>query len=95
MLTLRDTTDQALFSRIQCVLPKIEQKMEAQRQERQERQQAQNGNGAVTNTTADTPAVDDDVPYCDYHEVPLKRFAKNGQTWYSHKTDDGTWCRGK
>ncbi len=33
MLTLRDATDDALFNRIKRVLPKIEEKLDAQRQE--------------------------------------------------------------
>ncbi|MCZ6874810.1 MAG: hypothetical protein O7G88_14990 [bacterium] len=37
MLTLRDATDNALFSRIKKVLPKIEERKELQRQQRQER----------------------------------------------------------
>ncbi|MCZ6873091.1 MAG: SWIM zinc finger family protein, partial [bacterium] len=94
MLTLRDATDDALFSRIKKVLPKIEERMELQRQQRQERQQAQNGNGG-NNTTANTPAVDDGEPYCDFHDVPLKQYSKDGRSWYSHIDSDGKWCRGK
>ncbi len=100
MLTLRDTTDQALFSRIQCVLPKIEAKMEAQRQERQERQQAQtptnngNGNGNSHKPDAAPPTIDDE-PYCDYHDVPLKQYSKDGRSWYSHYDNETEkWCRG-
>jgi hypothetical protein len=39
--------------------------------------------------------VPDDNPYCHIHKVPLKQFSKHGRTWYSHKTSDGSWCRGK
>lgn len=95
MLTLRDETDDALFGRIQRVLPKIEQRMELQRQHRQERQQAQaNGNGK-DDADVVSPAHDDD-PYCDFHDVPLKRYSKDGQTWYSHfDAESGKWCRGR
>ena len=30
---------------------------------------------------------------CPVHNVPLRRFEKNGKVWYSHKTDEG-WCNG-
>ena len=30
---------------------------------------------------------------CPVHNVPLKRRERDGQTWWSHKTEDG-WCRG-
>lgn len=98
MLTLRDETDDALFGRIQRVLPKIEQKMELQRQEHAARKAA-NGNGDGTEKPKAAVAGDDEH-WCYEHDVPLKRFSKNGQTWYSHqvgKRDDGStiWCRGR
>ena len=31
---------------------------------------------------------------CLIHGSPMKRFEKDGKTWYSHKTDDG-WCYGR
>jgi len=31
---------------------------------------------------------------CSIHNVPLKRYSKNGQVWWSHRTAEGTWCRG-
>ena len=88
MLTLRDGTDDALFGRIQRVLPKIEQKMELQRQEREARQAAK----ANRQTTAETEG------YCYLHEVQMKR-SKQGDGWF-HKAgeqEDGKaiWCRGK
>ena len=100
MLTLRDTTDDGLFARIQKVLPKIEERMELQRQQRKERQEQQapapanNGSGSGNKTVAAPPDLDDD-PYCDFHDVPLKRFTKDGRSWYSHMDEDGKWCRGK
>jgi len=36
-----------------------------------------------------------EVPYCHTHKVPLQPFTKAGRTWYSHKTPDGSWCKGK
>jgi hypothetical protein len=31
--------------------------------------------------------------YCDEHSVAFRRYEKNGHEWYSHKQDEGTWCR--
>jgi len=31
---------------------------------------------------------------CPIHNVEMRRFEKDGRTWYSHKTDNG-WCSGK
>lgn len=32
--------------------------------------------------------------FCAIHQCEMKRFEKDGRSWFSHKTDDG-WCRGK
>jgi hypothetical protein len=42
-----------------------------------------------------TPPAHDDSPYCHAHQAVLKRYERNGQVWYSHKTADGRWCRGQ
>ena len=39
--------------------------------------------------------VPDENPYCQLHKVPLKKFTKDGRTWFSHKAPNGSWCRGK
>jgi hypothetical protein len=36
-----------------------------------------------------------DVPMCPLHSVPMKRYTKGAQGWYSHKAPDESWCRGK
>ena len=33
--------------------------------------------------------------WCALHDCELKRFEKDGRVWYSHKAQDGSWCRGK
>jgi hypothetical protein len=33
--------------------------------------------------------------WCAIHNVPMKENHKDGRTWYSHKTADGAWCKGK
>jgi hypothetical protein len=42
-----------------------------------------------------TQPTHDDSPYCHAHKAALKRYERNGQVWYSHKTADGRWCRGQ
>jgi len=34
------------------------------------------------------------LPVCSKHGVPMERRQKDGQTWFSHRLPDGTWCRG-
>ena len=41
------------------------------------------------------PAKANDTLLCPLHGVPMPRRDRNGQSWYSHRLDDGTWCRGK
>ncbi len=31
--------------------------------------------------------------YCLEHQTEFKRYQRGADTWYSHKTVDGTWCR--
>ncbi len=33
--------------------------------------------------------------WCALHDCELKRFEKDGKVWFSHKTADGNWCRGR
>jgi hypothetical protein len=40
-----------------------------------------------------TPA--DATPQCPKHGVPLKLNTKGGRSWWSHRTADGQWCKGK
>jgi hypothetical protein len=36
-----------------------------------------------------------DPVWCPIHQVEMRRYSKNGKSWYSHKLEDGTWCSGK
>ena len=31
---------------------------------------------------------------CPIHQAEMKKFEKNGKSWFSHKLDDGSWCNG-
>jgi len=37
---------------------------------------------------------DQDRIWCPLHQCPMKKWEKDGRTWYSHKVD-GAWCNGK
>jgi hypothetical protein len=37
----------------------------------------------------------DDPSWCPIHNVHMKRREKDGQVWYSHKSETGEWCRGR
>jgi len=32
---------------------------------------------------------------CPIHNCEMKRREKDGKTWYSHKTEAGSWCYGR
>ncbi len=33
--------------------------------------------------------------WCPRHQLQMQHQAKDGRTWYSHRTADGQWCKGK
>ena len=33
--------------------------------------------------------------YCGIHGVEMTKYTKEGRSWFSHKADDDTWCKGK
>ena len=35
------------------------------------------------------------VKMCPIHGCEMKQREKDGKTWYSHQTEDGSWCYGK
>ena len=39
----------------------------------------------------DTQAETPNPNWCNEHQVEFKQFSKNGNSWFSHKTADGTW----
>jgi hypothetical protein len=36
-----------------------------------------------------------DSKLCPIHQCEMRRWEKEGRSWYSHKLEDGGWCRGK
>jgi hypothetical protein len=51
-------------------------------------QEPKNGNGNGNNGHKEIPS------WCPIHQCEMKRWDKEGRTWYSHKFN-GEWCRGK
>jgi len=45
----------------------------------------------------DKPSVEEPIPenWCPIHQVEMTKYSKEGRSWYSHRLDDGTWCKGK
>ena len=33
--------------------------------------------------------------WCPRHQTPMQLNRKEGRTWYSHRVEDGSWCKGK
>jgi hypothetical protein len=66
-----------------------------------------NGNGHKPTSASEPAHVTNSAPstnsnngngnalLCSIHNVEMRRFEKNGQVWFSHKTEDGIWCSGK
>jgi hypothetical protein len=52
-------------------------------------------NGNSHNQDKETVDHTDNSAWCPIHEVEMRRYSKNGKSWFSHKTEDGTWCSGK
>jgi len=50
---------------------------------------ATNGNGKPAEVPQDDPG------YCKIHGVTMKQHTKDGNSWFSHRLDDGNYCRGK
>lgn len=32
---------------------------------------------------------------CPIHKCEMRRYEKDGKSWFSHKTEEGAWCCGK
>lgn len=46
-----------------------------------------------SNSQGKAPESENQNPRCSIHNVPMRRWEKNGKVWYAHKADDH-WCRG-
>lgn len=53
-----------------------------------------NNNNHHSNGNGNHHASDDPV-ICSIHKVPMKRYEKDGRSWFSHRLEDGSWCHGK
>ena len=50
-------------------------------------------NGDVSNGPVDAGS-NGHSQVCALHGVEMSQHSKNGHAWYSHRLDDGTWCKG-
>jgi hypothetical protein len=48
-----------------------------------------------TQEKPDNQQSNNDSVLCPIHLVDMRRYSKNGKSWYSHKLEDGSWCSGK
>ena len=60
--------------------------------------QGQKAPEGAEKTAENIPGLDLTEPpvldhYCLDHQAEFKRYHRGADTWYSHKTDDGAWCR--
>ena len=44
--------------------------------------------------TPPSKAASNDPSWCPIHKETMRKFTKEGQSWYSHKVGE-TWCNGK
>jgi hypothetical protein len=44
---------------------------------------------------APKPPQPQGTSWCAIHDVAMPQTTKEGRSWYSHRLDDGTWCKGK
>ena len=85
MLTLRGDTGRDLLDRATSALKWL----------------AENGAQAsvYTKHSEPDPAIkienNENMGYCLKHQIQMTRFTKDNRVWYSHKLEDGTWCKGK
>ena len=56
---------------------------------------SENKQQAASNTQTSDNTATQAANTCPIHHCEMRRFEKNGRIWFSHKTDDGGWCKGK
>jgi len=57
-----------------------------------------NGNGHVNGKPQEAPKLDNGQPdpaWCSIHGEAMSRREKDGKVWYSHKTGENEYCKGK
>lgn len=83
LLTLGDTSDEALFQRLKAVMPRIKATVQAERTGRQ----------AAADAAQDA-GEPGDPSWCPVHQAAMTRQTNERGAWYSHRTSDG-WCKGR
>jgi len=88
MLTLRGTEVKAVMGQAKAA---VEAMVKAGCKPQASRPPAGGGNG----NGGQAAKAEHGPEWCPIHEVDMTKHKKDGQVWYSHKTPDGEWCRGK
>jgi hypothetical protein len=87
-LTLRDTDEARLLQRLQAVLAQYPVPQPGPQATSQGQLSPQQYNAAAMHKRVT------ETGWCEVHKVAMQLNQKNGQQWYSHRAEDGTWCKG-
>ena len=85
-LTLRDTDETRLLARLQAVLAQYPLPQPTPQVQAQPLSPAQHNAAAMHKRVTD---------FCPVHNVAMQENHKNGRSWWSHKTPEGQWCKGR
>lgn len=85
-ITLRDSDEGRLLERLEAVLQRFP--VEAQAPPQGSNQLSAQQHNALAQGQKITGV-------CPIHSVPMKENHKDGRTWWSHRTADGQWCKGR
>jgi len=96
MYTLRGATDAEIQPRITALLPWLQalvSEVEAHPARQPEAPAADQGPPAPP--AASAPPAPPPEDWCPVHQVRMGRHSNANGTWYSHRLNDGTYCKGK
>ena len=89
LFTLRDVDELVLLERMAKFFEVLDEKYHL----------SPTRNGKPVSQTAPLPPVAGNgghpEDWCGIHSVEMTKYTKEGRSWFSHKADDDTWCKGK
>ncbi len=97
--TVRAVTEDAFFARLSRILDRLTEQGYLAAGGR--RESAAESLPALAREPAPAPpaasAAESEArpDWCSIHNVQMRRHEKDGEVWYSHRTEEGTWCKGK
>ena len=89
VLITRRTGEQPIISQVPGIVALVNKLVEAGFEPVREMAQP-----ALSPTETKETGKESEAHICPIHGVPMQKFNKGAQSWYSHKTDAG-WCSGK